>query len=158
MTTRRLLLRAAALAATALLVTGCSSDSVNAPEVIPLEEQTWATSLGINLAAMTKLPSGVYILDVVPGTGAEANANSTVSVNYTLWLANGTQVQSNMGGAPFRSPLSGLIRGWQEGIPGMRVGGTRRLVIPSNLGYGPGGNSGIPGNANLVFDVILQQL
>ena len=148
--------RFAAMALGAVALAGCNdSTSSSVPPVIPLEQQTWASSLGINLAAMTKLPSGVYIQDITVGTGATAAANSTVTVFYTLWTPNGVQVQSNVGGTSFTSALGGLIDGWKVGIPGMKVGGKRRLVIPSELGYGAAAQPGIPANSNLVFDVTL---
>lgn len=143
----------------AVVFAGCTDSTFPIdPPVIPLEQQVWASSLGINLAGMTKLPSGVYIEDLTVGTGATAAGNSTVTVFYTLWIANGTQVQSNVGGTPFTSALGGLIEGWKVGIPGMKVGGKRRLVIPSELGYGPRAQVGIPANSNLVFDVTLSSI
>lgn len=134
---------------------GCSSSDATAPAEIPLEQQTWAASLGIDLATMTRLPSGVYYKDTVVGTGGTATTSSTVSVFYTGYLANAHVFDSNVGSTAVSFPLSELIDGWKFGIPGMRIGGTRRLVIPSALGYGPRGSGPIPANANLVFDIQL---
>ncbi|MEX2160109.1 MAG: FKBP-type peptidyl-prolyl cis-trans isomerase [Dehalococcoidia bacterium] len=105
----------------------------------------------------TTTVSDVDITDVVVGDGAEATAGSTVTVHYTLFLEDGTKVQSSKdSGQPFTSPLSELIPGWQEGIPGMKVGGTRRLVIPPELAYGAAGSPpDIPGNATLTFEIEL---
>ena len=98
--------------------------------------------------------------DLVSGNGAEVPAGATVSVHYTGAVAStGIIFQSSkdFGTEPITFPLSGVIKGWTDGIPGMKVGGTRRLVIPANQAYGanPPAGSGIPANADLVFDVEL---
>jgi FKBP-type peptidyl-prolyl cis-trans isomerase len=94
-------------------------------------------------------------IDLVPGTGAEVAAGATVTAHYTGALAkDGTIFQSSKDtGQPFTSPLSNLIPGWQEGIPGMKVGGTRRLVIPAAQAYGAQAQGNIPANSDLVFDI-----
>lgn len=99
-------------------------------------------------------------IDLVIGTGDEVKAGATVSVHYTgAVAATGVIFQSSkdFGTEPITFPLDGVIKGWTDGIPGMKVGGTRRLVIPAEQAYGanPPGNSGIPANADLVFDVEL---
>lgn len=99
-------------------------------------------------------------IDLVVGTGAEVHAGATVSVHYTgAVAATGAVFQSSkdFGPNPVTFPLSGVIKGWTDGIPGMKVGGTRRLVIPAAMAYGatPPPGSGIPANADLVFDVEL---
>lgn len=99
-------------------------------------------------------------IDLVVGTGTEVKAGATVSVHYTgAVAATGAIFQSSkdFGTEPVTFPLSGVIKGWTDGIPGMKVGGTRRLVIPADMAYGanPPGGSGIPANADLVFDVEL---
>lgn len=95
--------------------------------------------------------------DLVVGTGAEVKAGDTVTAHYTGALAkDGTIFQSSHDtGQPFTSALSGLIQGWQEGIPGMKEGGTRRLLIPAAQAYGAQSQSGIPANSDLVFDIEL---
>lgn len=95
--------------------------------------------------------------DPVVGTGDEVKAGDTITAHYTGALAaTGVIFQSSHdSGSPFTSPLSGLIQGWQQGIPGMKVGGTRRLLIPSALAYGANAQSGIPANSDLVFDIEL---
>lgn len=99
-------------------------------------------------------------IDLVVGTGEAVAAGATVSVHYTGAIAaTGVIFQSSkdFGDEPITFPLSGVISGWTEGIPGMKIGGTRRLVIPAAKAYGayPPAGSGIPANADLVFDVEL---
>jgi FKBP-type peptidyl-prolyl cis-trans isomerase FkpA len=103
--------------------------------------------------------SGLEYIDVKVGAGAEAKAGQMVSVHYTGWLVNGTKFDSSVDrGQPFKFPLGGgrVIKGWDEGVAGMKVGGVRKLIIPSDLGYGSSGAGGvIPPNATLVFEVQL---
>lgn len=99
-------------------------------------------------------------IDVVVGTGVEVKAGATVSVHYTgAVAATGVIFQSSkdFGPTPVTFPLGQVIKGWTDGIPGMKIGGTRRLVIPAAQAYGsnPPPGSGIPANADLVFDVEL---
>ncbi len=115
--------------------------------------------------AYETLPSGLQIEDVVVGSGAQAASGTRVSVHYTGWLwqdgAAGRKFDSSKDrGDPFDFPLGAghVIRGWDEGVAGMKVGGTRRLIIPPQLGYGARGAGGvIPGNATLLFEVELLQ-
>src|SRR5574339_924278 len=103
--------------------------------------------------------SGLKYVDQVVGTGDVAVAGKTASVHYTGWLENGKQFDSSVDrGQPFSFPLGGgrVIKGWDEGVQGMKVGGKRKLTIPSDLGYGSRGAGGvIPANATLIFDVEL---
>jgi FKBP-type peptidyl-prolyl cis-trans isomerase FkpA len=111
----------------------------------------------------TTTPSGLQFEDVVVGDGAEATAGRTAVVHYTGWLwqdgQSGRKFDSSKDrGQPFDFPLGAghVIRGWDEGVQGMRVGGTRRLLIPAELGYGARGAGGvIPGGATLLFEVEL---
>ena len=104
--------------------------------------------------------SGLEYWDIKQGTGQEATCGKTVTVNYTGWLAsNGKKFDSSIDrGQPFSFGLCEgmVIKGWDEGVKGMKVGGKRRLRIPPDLGYGMRGAPGaIPPNATLIFDVEL---
>ena len=93
------------------------------------------------------------------GDGAEATPGQNVSVHYTGWLTDGTKFDSSVDrGRPFEFPLGGgrVIKGWDEGVAGMKIGEKRRLTIPPHMGYGARGAGGaIPPNATLVFEVEL---
>ena len=103
--------------------------------------------------------SGLKYDDTVVGTGATATKGQTVSVHYTGWLIDGDKFDSSKDrNDPFEFALGAghVIRGWDEGVQGMKVGGTRRLTIPPQLGYGAQGAGGvIPPNATLIFEVEL---
>lgn len=106
--------------------------------------------------------------DTVIGKGAEAVKGRLVVVNYTGWLYDekasrlrGRQFDSSAGRGPFSFPLGAgrVIKGWDDGVEGMRVGGKRTLIIPSRMAYGPNGAGGvIPPNADLIFDVELLEV
>ena len=95
--------------------------------------------------------------DLVVGTGATAVAGDVLTVHYIGSLQNGTVFQSSYGSTPytFRLGAGAVIPGWDQGIPGMKVGGKRRLVIPPSLAYGSQGQGPIPPNATIQFDVEL---
>lgn len=138
----------AVLATLGVLGCGINDDVTGLPE-----EVTFAPELGVDLNSMQRLPSGVYIKDLVTGTGDEVMSDSNIEVTFRAWLVNGRQVD---GGNLPCFPLAMLIQGWQDGIPGMLVGGKRKLVVPPTSAYGKEGSfPSIPPNATLVFDVEL---
>lgn len=112
---------------------------------------------------MITTPSGLQYEDTVAGTGAHARAGQQVSVHYTGWLYQDGQAGKKFDSSKDRNEPFGfslgaghVIKGWDEGVQGMQVGGTRRLVIPPELGYGARGAGGvIPANATLLFVVEL---
>jgi len=119
-----------------------------------------AASLGgeLNTPKERVTPSGLRITDVEVGTGAEAIAGQSVTVNYRGSLTSGKEFDSSYGRGPFSFRLGGgqVIQGWDEGVAGMKVGGKRKLVIPPDLGYGSRGAGGvIPPDATLIFEVEL---
>jgi len=107
----------------------------------------------------TKTPDGLEYWDIQTGTGAEAKPGSKVTVHYTGWLKNGTKFDSSVDNhKPFEFNLGAgqVIKGWDEGVAGMKVGGKRQLRIPPKLGYGAAGVGAlIPPNSVLIFDVEL---
>ena len=139
------LVLAATLAVFVFFLTGCGGGSSETPA--------------------SNAPTTLQIIDTTGGTGATASAGNTVTVNYTGWLYDasatnfrGKQFDSSVGKSPFTFKLGvgQVIQGWDQGVAGMKVGGTRTLIIPSALGYGSAGIAGvIPGNAALIFSVNL---
>jgi FKBP-type peptidyl-prolyl cis-trans isomerase FkpA len=145
---------AAALAVAAACTgdaTGSGSVDIGPPPSLPAGLDTVTTA------------SGLKYVDVAPGAGAVAQAGSQVSLRYTLWLSNGTGIDTS-GSTPVLFTLGNgqLIAGFDEGVRGMEVGGKRRLIVPPSLGYGSqpvvDQNTGrviIPANSTLIFDVEL---
>ena len=103
--------------------------------------------------------SGLKYVDLQEGQGVEAKSGQTVSVHYTGWLENGSKFDSSRDRREpfsFRLGAGQVIRGWDEGVAGMKIGGKRKLTIPAELGYGARGAGGvIPPNATLIFEVEL---
>ena len=127
---------------------GCGDDPTG-PDFQVIEETVFAASLGIDLSRMT-VKGGVYIEDLVVGTGDPVGLGSTVDVAYTGWLSDGFEFDSG------EFPLtvgSGVVPGFSEGVDGMRAGGKRKIIIPPELGYGANANGPIPAGSILVFDV-----
>ncbi len=129
----------------------CGDDLVFAPE------------LDIDLSEFRKTETGLYIKDVATGAGEEAAPGDTAFVHYTAWYVNAVLLDES-GDNPFRFVLGSgdVIPGFDEGVTGMRPGGSRRLVIPPELGYGYSdiriGGEWIPGGSWLVYDVTLVEL
>jgi len=140
-----------------LLIVGLIACSiVNAEEATNKPAQATATNVAPKKAEnMTELRKE----DIKVGTGAVAEAGKAVTVHYTGWLTNGTKFDSSKDhGQPFTFQLGAgqVIKGWDQGVAGMKVGGVRKLTIPPNLAYGANGAGGvIPPNATLVFEVEL---
>jgi len=139
-----------------LLIIGVSSckkeSSFNAAAQAVTDNAAIKAYIAANNITATEDPSGLYYSVLIPGTGAYPTASSTVNVNYTGTLLDGTvfQTLSNL-----NDPLSGLIKGWQIGLPHINTGGRILLMIPSGLGYGNNGQSGIPANSVLIFTIDL---
>ncbi len=122
-----------------------------------------ASSLGAPMTSIetTVTSSGLSITDIILGDGDEATPGQTVSVNYRGTLQNGEEFDSSYGRGPFSFPLGAgrVIKGWDEGVAGMRVGGKRKLIIPPELGYGSrGAGRVIPPNSTLIFEVELLEI
>jgi FKBP-type peptidyl-prolyl cis-trans isomerase FkpA len=114
--------------------------------------EEFAPSLGIDLSAFTRLPSGVYIQDNVTGTGEVVEARDTVVTNWTGHLRDGSRFDS---GTASEFLLTNVIPGFRDGLLGMRAGGRRRIIVPSALGYGAVRQGVIPPNSTLIFEVEL---
>ncbi len=125
-------------------------------EVPTIETTTFAPSLGVDLTAMTKTANGLYLRDIVVGTGATVANGQRLQMRYAGYFTNGRLFDSNAAPqTPFAFTLGAgqVIAGWDQGVVGMKVGGRRQLVIPPSLGYGPNDYGPIPGNSILVFTV-----
>jgi hypothetical protein len=140
-------------------LTKCSSGATVAPGAGPVRAGVSDPWIPVNEQEFTTMPSGLRYKDEVVGTGVTAKAGDRVSVQYTGWLEDGTKFDSSRDrNQPFEFQLGAgsVIRGWDDGVQGMRVGGRRRLVIPPELGYGARAVGGvIPANSTLVFEVEL---
>jgi FKBP-type peptidyl-prolyl cis-trans isomerase len=137
-------------------LTACASAGAGAAGTPGTTE--FAPELGVDLATMTETPSGLHFRDVTPGSGEVARRGSRLSIRYIAWTAAGRQIDDNITAAApleFRLGDPSLIRGWNEGLEGMRSGGQRMLVVPPSLAYGRWGRGRVPPNSTLVFLVEL---
>jgi FKBP-type peptidyl-prolyl cis-trans isomerase len=137
-------------------VASCKAKEPTEPVFSDPATAVFAPETGVNLAAMRRTTSGLYIQDVTVGTGAAAAPSNRVTVNYVGMLPSGREFDRSSSG-PVRFSLDSVIDGFGEGLVAMRVGGLRKLVIPPELGYGanPPSGSRIPANSVLIFDVQL---
>ena len=135
----------------ALALAACDDDATGPRQPTDV---TFAPSLGVNLDAMTRLESGVYIQTLTAGVGIPLVENDRATVDYTLWLPNGNEVDAGTS-ATFAISVGSVIDGFRLGMLGMTPGETRLIVIPSALGYGATGQVGIPPHSVLVFRVTL---
>lgn len=143
----------AILFATATLLMGCGPSTPGIPDPAM---NSFDPSLDVTLTTMTKSSSGLYVQELAAGAGSPAAKGDSISMHYTGWLPDGKKFDSSRDrGKPYSFVLGRgeVIRGWDEGVEGMMVGGRRKLVIPASLGYGERGTGPIPANATLVFDV-----
>ena len=136
----------------------CGGDDAPASEGAELPAvEGFAAELNIDFSRMTDLGGGLYMEDLREGTGDMVRRGQVIVAHYTGWLPDGTKFESSKdSGRPFASPVGvgSLITGWDLGIPGMKVGGVRKLVIPPNLGYGAAGSPpNSPPNTTLVVEV-----
>lgn len=119
-----------------------------------VERTTFAEELNVVLLAMTRLPTGIYYRDMEEGTGSVATPGREVLVSYVANLPDGTEVDRTQPGArplAFKLGDGVVIRGWDLGVRGMRVGGTRQLVVPARYAYGTRGSAKVPPNSVMVF-------
>ena len=149
--TIRVVLMLAVVMVTAMMSSPAAADDKDKNDdpykLPPLDSKEWK-----------KQASGLEIWDVKEGKGDEVKKGETVTIHYTGWTLDGEIFDSSRKrGTKATFPLPNLIKGWQEGIPGMKAGGVRRLKIPGNLAYGEKGGAGgkIPPNATLVFEIEL---
>ncbi len=139
-----------------IAITGCASGGkgTSAPAAATLENTPFNPTLEVDFSKMTRLPSGMYYKDLEIGRGPVVLPRNEVRVHYTGWLSNGTRFDQNKESDEPIAILLGrgaAIQGWDNGVPGMRVGGRRQLVIPPSLGYGSNRRGAIPADAVLVF-------
>lgn len=153
------LLVLAILVALFMMSCGKSADQAQPGKDQPAAEQSAPMYPGVAAStAPTATASGLKYFELVAGNGATAETGKQVVVHYTGYLTNGFMFQSSLDrdeAIAFTLGVGEVIKGWDEGIAGMKVGGKRKLIIPSQLGYGERGNGPIPPNAELIFDIEL---
>lgn len=163
-----LIVVAGVLTVAALTTTGCSQGATSSSQTVAPAESQSAPSSSVatdNSAATPAAPAApaapeakLQIKDTHVGKGAAVKTGDSVTVDYTGWLMDGTKFDSSIGREPFTFQLGGgqVIEGWDKGVVGMKVGGTRVLIIPPSMGYGAQGYPPtIPANAPLKFEIKL---
>jgi FKBP-type peptidyl-prolyl cis-trans isomerase len=150
-------MRALATLAAVLLVTGCLTHPDRCADVVPSDPATesFAAGLNVDLSAMTRTADGVYLQDVVTGSGEELTAPTLVQMNYSAYLPNGAEVDTTANGPVLLDLRTNAAVGVSEGMMGMKIGGQRLLVVPSVLALGPCGRGPIPPNSTLVYKIEL---
>jgi peptidylprolyl isomerase len=158
---QRRAVRAARLARQRLIIIGVIVFLLVVIALVAFREQLFGSSEP-QIAGMITTASGLQYEDLVVGEGAAAQSGDTVSVHYTGWLEDGTKFDSSVDRGeplPFTIGAGEVIPGWEEGVAGMQVGGTRKLIIPPDLAYGATGYPpAIPANATLTFEVQLLEI
>ena len=127
------------------------------PELAEPQLLSYHPDLEVDITAMRRRASGLWLQDLEPGEGDTVKAGALVSINYTGWLHDGTLVETNADRVPFsfRVGIGDMLAGWDEGIVGMRAGGKRKLILPYQLGFGEMGEGEIPPFAVLVYEIEL---
>jgi FKBP-type peptidyl-prolyl cis-trans isomerase FkpA len=152
------------LATVVAVTAGCSAaPQSTTPATAPVPTQEATPAAPAPAAEASPAVTALVIKDTKVGKGAKVKAGDTVSVHYTGWLMDGTKFDSSVDrGTPFDFVVGqgSVIQGWDQGLIGMKVGGKRTLIIPSDLGYGPQGtpDGTIPPNAPLKFDIQLLKI
>lgn len=148
-----------ALAVLTVLVSGCASTPWQGTDRDPAR-LTFSQELGVDLGSMDQMEPGLYVQDIEEGDGPAASRSSRVRVHYLVWLPDGTLVDGSVGQEPYLFRLGGdeVILGWNRAIPGMRVGGIRRLVVRPGLAYGSRRAGNVPSNSTLVFEIQLMDV
>jgi FKBP-type peptidyl-prolyl cis-trans isomerase FkpA len=137
-----------------MLAFACDKNKLSPEEQLEKDIEIIKSYIADNNLAAESTSSGLHYVIEQPGSGASPTLSNTITIRYKGYYTNGNVFdQSQPEGATF--PLSNLIKGWQEGIPLFKEGGKGILLIPSALGYGPKGNSSVPGNSVLIFDIEL---
>lgn len=141
-----------------MMLAACGGAAGGSAPVVAPEAISFAPALEVDLAAMERLSSGVYVRDIRPGEGPSVRRGDHVSVRYVGWLPDGTMFDAVVPPSTpreFRLGDGDVIRGWESGLVGMKAGGQRQIVVPPSLGYGGRRIDNIPANSTLVFLVEL---
>ncbi len=140
------------------VMTMCAAPKASAQQVSPsdpVRAATFAPDLKVVLDSARRLESGAYVLDLAVGAGAALDSERSVTLQFAVWLPNGTQIQSLTPPAKLSLGNGILLQGVEEAMAGMKVGGRRRVILPPSLGYGDQPTGPIPANSVLIIDVTL---